>query len=243
MLRVVIIEDEKNALEVLKKMLYLLKKPVNIVAEFGTVREGVEFLNRSDIDLLFLDVELQDGDSFQLLDQLNQRNFQVIFTTAFDNYAIKAIKSEAVDYIVKPIDPEELSLAFDRAMQIVKERAILTNYKSDKPEVCYINIRRVEGIVRVFKSDIITLKSEGSYTIISTGREEILASKNIKYFEQKLGGEMFIRTHQSYVVNVNYIKSYSSEGELILNSGEVIPVSTRKRSYIRSIVSSLISSV
>lgn len=237
MLRVVIIEDERNALEVLKKMLYLLKKPIEIVAEFGTVKEGVEFLNRSSIDLLFLDVELQDGNSFQILDQLKERNFQVIFTTAFNNYAIKAIRSAAIDYIVKPIDPSELSTAFDRAEQVIKEKAILADYKNSDIENSYININRIGGIVRVLISDIIKLKSEGAYTVISTLNGNLLASKNIKYFEGQLNCKVFIRTHQSFVVNINYIESYSSKGEILLEGGDVIPVSTRKRSLIRSIIS------
>lgn len=237
MLNIVIIEDEYNALEVLKTMLVLLNKPIKIIAEFGSVTKGVEYLkNNNNIDLLFLDVELLDGNCFQLLDQIDQRNFQVIFTTAFDKYAIKAIRSEAIDYLMKPIAPTELSTAFDKTEQVIKEKSILANHKDINSDKLYINVGRVDGIVRILISDIITLKSEGAYTIITTNKDNILASKNIKHFEQKLDNKIFIRPHQSFVVNINYISSYSSTEGLTLRNGKLIPVSTRKRSLIRNII-------
>lgn len=229
MYKVVIVEDEINALEALKGILFLLKKQVEIVGEFPSVKESAKYLSKNTVDILFLDIELEDGNSFDLLKQLDELNSEIIFTTAFSNHSLEAIKANALDYILKPIIPEELSTAIDKAIVRIKNKELLKQVSFDTK---ILTIRSSNNLHRIPMSEIILITADGSYTKIKTDDKEILASKNIKYFEDILKEWNFIRPHQSYLVNLKHIAHYSSDGEIILNTKEKVPVSFRNRKYI-----------
>ncbi|MCB0734007.1 MAG: response regulator transcription factor [Flavobacteriales bacterium] len=235
----VIIDDVTDAREILKSDLQDVAPDIEIIGEADSVVSGTKLLNQHQPDIVFLDIEMPDGDGFDLLDLVKNRSFKTIFTTASDAHALKAFKFSAIDYLLKPIDPKEL------AKSVQKARGTQDDPQSMK--VLHENISRSIGtmermvlntqdklhIVRL--TDIVRCESDVNYTHIylNTG-ERVLVTKTLKEYDDLLSEHGFIRAHQSHLVNSNYIKEFvkSDGGHLNLTTGGYVPVSTRRKAHV-----------
>ncbi len=237
-MKVLIVEDEVDARNVVKYLLSQFFPQIEIIGEVASVSEAKKNIKKEKPDLVFLDIRLEDGSGFDLLESLQQIDFQIIFTTAYDNYAIKAIKFSAADYLLKPINPEEFKQAVNKVLtkkqefrqwQKLKESQSGENNQS-------IAVKTAEQTHIIPISEIIRLEADGSYTFIITENTKILASKNLKYYEKTLPEEVFIRTHQSHLVKKKSIKGITRDGKLILSNNDIVPVSFRKKSIVRNLL-------
>jgi len=241
MIKAVIVEDNFVALNILKRMLENNFSDIEIVGEASNVNEAVSLIKDLLPDLLFLDIELPDGNAFNILDYVEEQNFKIIFVTSHENYAIKAIKLSALDYLVKPVSKKDLIDAVEKfkkefnyqnsdiiARNTFKE--ILKN-KNLNPSKLVLSTNKEHLVVEI--KDIVRCQSDSYYTnVFLNSNERIFVSKTLKEYETLLSDYGFIRVHHSHLVNVNYIKSFNSEdnGHLILKDGSYIPVSRRKKS-------------
>jgi two-component system LytT family response regulator len=244
MIKTVIIEDEYNALNTLAKLLQYTQKEVTIVAEIGTVNDAILFLKSNDVDLVFLDIELIGGNAFSILDALDKVSFKIIFTTAYTDFAIKAIRVEAIDYLLKPIDSEELTAAVDRfktsfqkgkAYDSLLTKAV-NNDMHEAKKILLIKTTQEQHVLVI--DDIIRCQSDGSYTTFYTADKKIMSARNLKYYESMLNDTAFIRVHQSHLINSNYIDTMALN-TIVLKDGEKVPVSSRKKSAIKQFLSKL----
>lgn len=252
MLKAIIIDDEKNSQESLKGKLDLFCPEVEIVGIGSSVAEGKSLLAANLADLIFLDIDLSGESGFDLLEHLSAEGVRqpaVVFITAHDEFAIQAIKFSALDYLLKPVDPEELV----RAVRKVEDNKGLPK-RSASFNVLVENIRQAsdspkkiviptsEGMHVIRLSDIIRLESSSNYTtFFINGEKNLLASKTLKEFDSMLEGYSFFRIHKSHLVNVNYLKKYvqTDGGYLILEDGSRIPVANRKKEPLMSLLKNL----
>ena len=234
---ILIVEDEaiirRGIVHLVKKHWY---ESVNIL-EADCVKEALELLvHDSTIAYVFLDINLPDGSGFDLLNKLTKHNFKLVFITANEGYAIQAIKFGAIDYLLKPMDEDEfVTLVKDFSKHeknaLEEQLEILKNSLSGEKDRLLLRLSDNIQVIR-FK-DLIYCKSDGGYTyfFMCDGRQ-FLASKGLKEYEDILPKKQFVRTHQSYLVNLNYVDRYDKEGMLVLISGTSIPVSVRKKDYL-----------
>jgi two-component system, LytTR family, response regulator len=238
-LRVIIIDDEQNAREAITTVIQQYTFGIEIVAEASTVREGIEQIKKYRPDLILLDIELTDGNGFEILERMDPIHFKVIFITAFHEYAIQAIKSSALDYIVKPVQPRELINALDKAKEaVVNEHlqlqvlAFLKNIKSDSESPEKLILKTAESIFLIDVKEIIRCESDKNYTtfIMNDGRK-LLVSKTLKEFDELLTRSHFFRTHQSHLINLQYFVRYdkSDGGFVVMSDNSKVPVSLRKK--------------
>ena len=233
MIKALIVEDELYIRKGLISMIASLDKDIDIIGECESVQEAITVTKACKPDLIFLDINLKDGIAFDFLDQVKDLKFQVIFITAYDQYALQAIKNGAVDYILKPVDIDELSDAIDRVQTITADRSthleiVKEQFVENKRE--HIVLRLQEGYQIIRFEDLMYCQSDKGYTTFYTNdKKSYIASKPIKEFESQLPNDLFVRTHQSYMVNLRFIDKYDKTGYAFLKSGAKIPVSTRKR--------------
>ncbi|MGF1636210.1 MAG: LytR/AlgR family response regulator transcription factor [Cyclobacteriaceae bacterium] len=239
MIRVVIVEDEKHSRETLKNLLTEFCKNVEIVAMASSVDEAKVAISVSKPDLVFLDIELQTGTGFDVLNSLSDLRFEVVFTTAFEHYAIKAIKFSSLDYLLKPIDIIELQHAVEKAMEKKNEtyqrqklEVLLSNIKSQpegEKKICLATQNTIEFIDI---KDIIYCEASGSYTnFYLTKGIKLLVSKNLKEYESMLSDYHFMRVHNSFLINLHEVKSLvkSEGGYILMKNDSQISISPKKR--------------
>lgn len=238
MINAIIIDDEINAIESLRWEIANFCKDVRILDTFTNPIEAISAINYLKPDLVFLDIEMPQLDGFQLLKKLHYTDFDLIITTAYNQYAIQAFKENAIDYLLKPVDPDELIKAIEKAKKN-KEKPISSTKNMEKIFEKIINdatknnskkipIALADKIVMVNKNDIIYCKSDGNYThIYLTDDVKYFVSKNIKAVTNLINSPEFIRVHKTYLVNATYIKEYirGDGGEIILENKINIPVS------------------
>lgn len=249
MIRAIIVEDEKHSRETLRGLLDRYCRNVIVVAEADSYRAGLAVIKEFKPQLIFLDIQMPDGSGFRMLEEIDEINFEIIFTTAFDQFAIKAIKYSALDYLLKPIDPEELANALKKVEQKISKQAVnqniqvlLDNIKNKDADPPKIVLSTSEKIHVIETDQILRCESDNYYTnFFLTDGKQILVSKTLKENEQMLGGHNFIRPHKSHLVNVKYIKGYlrSDGGYIEMTDGTKIPVSRRKREKIIEIITHL----
>lgn len=243
-MRILIIDNEPELRSGLRELIPL--KPGDQIEEAEGVRSGLEMIASFDPDLVFLDIEMEDGTGFDLLRQLDQPGFQLIFTTAHNQYAIQAFKFSAMDYLLKPIDPTELTNSLDKARAAFRKAdlnnqlAVLMQQLNTKPVTDRkIVLKDIESTYFVKIADILFCEAGGTYTkFYLDGADPILVSKNLKEYEAILEPHGFLRSHHSYLVNPDKIKMYDKTdgGALVLVSGHSIPVSQRKKEMILQIL-------
>ncbi len=249
MIRGIIVEDERHSRETLRGMLDRYCKNVEIVAETDSYRGGLKEIREHHPDVVFLDIQMPDGSGFRMLEELDEIDFEIIFTTAFDQFAIKAIKYSALDYLLKPIDPEELVRALKKvetklSNQKVNQniQVLLDNIKARDADPHKIILSTSEKIHIIETDQIIRCESDNYYTnfFLSDGKK-ILISKTLKENEQLLSDHNFIRPHKSHLVNVKYIKGFLKYdgGYIEMTDGSRIPVSRRKREKIIEVITHL----
>lgn len=237
MLKAIVVEDELYIRKGLVKLINNLNKDITIVGQSGTVNEAIRMTNLLEPELVFLDINLPDGNAFDYIEKTKHIEYKVIFITAYDEFAIQALKSGAIDYILKPVDVEELENAINKALRLsydINESKrlnleILMNKSKDK---LILSLSDRYQLVKL--EELMYCKSDKGYTTfyLSNGKSYI-ASKPLKEFENQLIAYTFARTHQSYIININYIDRYDKRGFCILKNGGEIPVShTRKEQFI-----------
>lgn len=246
-MQTIIIDDEQAAIKMLRKLLLNYCPEVEVIAEANNIQDAKSLIENLKPELIFLDVEMPQGTGFDLLQNLSNINFKVIFTTAHEKYALQAIKFSALDYLLKPIDPEELINAVDKAkneiereLSNLKVQTLLQNLqKQDKDEQTII-LKDKYGVHFIKIQDIIRLEAGGSYTqFVFTDRNPILISRLIKEYDTLLTPHGFFRCHKSHLININYLLSYvKNDGDyLILKGGSKIPLATRKKDDFMKIIS------
>ncbi|UII28784.1 LytTR family DNA-binding domain-containing protein [Fulvivirga maritima] len=240
MIKVVIVEDEINARNSLKKLLSLLNSDVDIVGETGYVSEALELLSTQEVDLVFLDVRLEDGTGLDILEQLEDISFKIIFTTAYDQYAINAFKYSATDYLLKPLDPLELDEAIKKAQSSIeneKQRQelleVLKNNLAKREAQIVVKTTEQQYILKL--QDIVRLEADAAYTVFITTESRIIASKNLRHYQEMLS-EDFVRCHQSHLVNMKHVKSLYKGKFLKMTNDDLVAISTRKRADIISLL-------
>lgn len=243
-LTAVIIDDEKHSRETLKNLLDEFCKDVQVVATEGTVEGGVKIISEVKPDVVFLDIELQSGTGFDILTQLSEINFEVIFTTAFDQYAIKAVKFSSLDYLLKPIDLEELQLAIEKAKKVKNKETYSNQLKTliqniQQPKLSKICLATSDGFEFVNTSHIYYCQAEGSYTcfILNNGRK-LLVSKNLKEYETLLSDQNFMRVHNSFLINLHEVKKYvkADGGYIVMNNDAIVSISRNKKDLFLEIM-------
>lgn len=236
MIRAIIIDDEKRARLNLALLINEYCSDVTIIAECENLPEGVKAIRKNKPDLVFLDIEMPGHSGLELLDFFdeNEIGFKIIFTTAYQEYAIQAFKFSAVDYLLKPINPTELTEAVNR---FSKEKEKIEKYTILKENLKQDSIKKIaiptgNSLVFIETEKIIYIKGEGAYSeIFCLDNEKLLVSRNLKNFEDIMCiHQNFVRNHKSYIVNTNFIKAYikSDGGSLELKNGIQIPVSNEK---------------
>lgn len=240
----VIIDDELNNIKNLTALLREYCPFVHVIDTALTIDEGIAIIQKNEIDLLFLDIQFPSNSGFDLLNKLPSYTFQVIFVTAFDNYAIKAIKYSALDYLLKPINVEELVEAVNKVEKKCKssisESQIknLQLYLSEKTvENSNIGLPLFNEIRFVGINEIVYCQSENNYTLFNLiGNEKIIVSKGLYEYEELLPQILFIRCHQSYLVNKIFVKSlYKEDGIYFIKmkNGVNIPVARAKKEFVK----------
>jgi len=235
----IIIDDEKNARETLEKIIerYFITK-IKVLHSASSVKEGVFAINKCNPDIVFLDIEMPEENGFKLFEYFDIINFEVIFTTAYKQYAIDAIKFSALDYLLKPINFIDLRDVLTRLEKKQKKssntaqiEAFLSNINNEPGNFNKIALPTLDGFQLQKVSNIVYCQAEENYTKIFTNRNEaILVARTLKNIEEMLPAEIFFRIHKSYLVNMNYIKSYSKiDGyKLTLENGVTLDVATRR---------------
>ncbi|MGZ5244794.1 MAG: LytR/AlgR family response regulator transcription factor [Bacteroidia bacterium] len=229
----IIIDDENDAVASLKLLLEEFCTNINVVAIASNLLDGIKIINTHKPDIVFLDIELSTNSGFELLSYFPNRNFHVIFVTAYESYAIKAIKHDALDYLLKPIDIDELQETISK-LQSSKStiESIDTNQPGSKAKQQKISVFTSDGIIYISIKDIIHIKAEGSYSIIYLkDQKPVVASKNLKEFEKLLPIFRFFRVHNSHLINLRYVEKYvkSEGGKIIMTDKAEIEISRNKK--------------
>lgn len=233
----VIIDDEPKAIAILENKLKRHCSQVQIIATTQSPLEGIALINKLEPQLVFLDISMPEMTGFQMLQQIPEPNFEVIFATAFDQYAIQAIKHSAIGYLVKPIDNEDLIIAVNTATKEIsnrtalkKNKILIENLGVQKFQNKKVAIPATAGI-EFIKIDLIThCEGVDGYTKIHfTDRKAILSSSSIGHFVRLLDHDDFYQIHKSYLVNLNHLERYLNDGYAELTGGHSLPVSRNKR--------------
>jgi len=238
MIKVLIIEDEHYTREALKAQLQNSAVEAHIVGESESVEEAVLMCKKEKPDLIFLDINLKGGTGFDFLEQVQELQFNLIFITAYEEYVLKALKLGAIDYILKPVDEDELNEALQKVTALEKTR-MQDRFSVAKDQFTGRNdrivLRMQDSFQMVMFEDLMYCAADSNYTkfFLADGRT-FIASKPLKDFANQLPENIFYRTHQSYLLNINFVDSYDKTRFLYLKNGDKIPVSIRKRESIIS---------
>lgn len=236
-MRTAIIENETKAQRLLSDIITEYCHELELVGVAPTINEGRHLITEHKPDLLFLDIQLDDGDGFDLLDILEQQDLKVVFTTAYDEYAIKAFQYEAVDYLLKPITPKEVMKAVEKVKRIKDSQVSFKQLKSllEKAKDDTLRISTNEGISMIPKSEIIRIEGDGAYSTIHLvdGESEVV-SRSIGQIETEINNPSFLRIHTSHLINQQYLRKYIKEdgGYAVMKDGGKVPVSRRRREMI-----------
>jgi two-component system LytT family response regulator len=234
----ILIDDERKALAILKNKIERLCPNVNIIAETQNPVEGIEFIKKLKPQLVFLDVAMPELSGFDLLSEIKNPNFEIIFATAFDNYAIEAIKHCAIGYLVKPVDNNDLVETVNKAIKNIegksaleKNKQLIENLGVQSFQNKKIVIPSQEGLEFVEIADIIHCEGVEGYTKIHfIHQKPILSSHSIGHFKKLLGNQSFYLIHKSHLINLSYIEKYLNEGYVVLSGNHTLPVSRNRRS-------------
>lgn len=239
---VVIIDDEERARNTLSSLLKMDYPNVHVQALCSNVPEGVLAINQYKPQLVFLDIEMPEYNGFELLKFFREVDFELIFVTAYSEYAIKAFEVSAIDYLLKPLDLDQLHLALEKfkkkhAQKNIQQRIDLLRDNLDHQEIKKIALPMNDGLLFVEIQEIIMLEAEGSYThVYLRNGSKLLVSKKIGFFEDLLSSKSYIyRPHRSYLINLNHIKKYlKGEGSIVMDNTFVVSISRDKKSEFES---------
>ena len=243
-IRSIIVDDEKHGRENLAGILKEYCPEVHVSGTANSVESAIALIGATTPQLVFLDIEMPNANGFQLLEYFSEINFEVIFVTAYDNYAIKAIRFSAADYILKPINYNDLMAAVRKVAQRIQQRQENDRIKQlqfnmQEPEKARIGLPTGDRIEFVEVESIIHCKGESNYThIYQSGGKHLLVAKSLVEFEELLGDLGFIRTHKSHLVNLKHVTALqkNERGKLELTNGEVVAISRRRKDEVLRIL-------
>lgn len=245
-LNAIIVDDEPQNIEVLKKMIVKFCTGIKIVGTAGKISEAKKIVEEHNPDIVFLDVELPGENGFDLIESLDEINFHVIFTTAHADYAVKAIKFAALDYLLKPISVQELRDAIEKAKNDLSKKgsikpeeekihALRENTHSGKVELNRIALPTAEGLELYNLKDIVFVEADRSYCkFFLSDKRKIVVSKAMKEFESILEAANFLRVHKSSMVNIDHIRKYlrGKGGSLVMSDGSLVNIAVRKKELV-----------
>ena len=237
-----IIDDEEHIRDTLEKMIHLYYPSVEIIVKQGNLQSAVKLISLSKPNIVFLDIQLTGGTGFDLLRHFPSPFFKIIFITAYNEYAIQAFKFSVLDYLLKPIDPDDLCKALHKAEKMLEQESMplrlqtfLNNLSSQAKEVRNLVLKTAESIYVVNINDIIRCEASDNYThFFLAGNKKILVSNTLKEYDELLTGYDFFRAHQSHLLNLYYFERYDKKdgGVIVMKDGSVIPVSMRKKEHL-----------
>ena len=249
MIKAVIIDDVEKARIALKSDIKTYCPKVAVAGEADGVESGIKLIRKTSPEVIFLDIKMADGSGFDLIEKMKKDgevSFQVIFTTAYDEFAIKAFKFSAVDYLLKPVDPDDLVQAVSRIRKentsdILKENltVLLENMKGLQSSGKRISLNSMDKVQIVNVSDIIQCESQRNYTLFYlVNNKQILVTRTLKEFEDILEADDFLRVHHSHLINLKHLKEYvkTDGGYAVMSDGSQVPVSVRKREQLMKIL-------
>jgi two-component system LytT family response regulator len=235
MLKAAILDDEIKGSKLLSQKLAVFEDELQIVAIFNDAEKASIALLNSDIDVLFLDVEMPGLNGFQVLERLGTFNFEVIFTTAYDTYTLEALRLSAIDYLLKPVDEDDLQLAITRLKKRVAEKASFKEIKKEGKPKNRLALPTAEGVYIVDKATIIRVEAMSNYSVfLLTDHKKIVVSKTLKEYEAVLHDSNFMRINRSVIVNLDFVTKYrkGDGGTLELTDGAEIEVSPQKKELL-----------
>ncbi|PWK21152.1 LytTR family two component transcriptional regulator [Maribacter polysiphoniae] len=239
MIKSIIVDDEYNAIKNLKWEIDQFCKDVQVIEAFTNPVEAISAINYLKPDCVFLDIEMPEMDGFEMLASLHYRDFDLIITSAYDNYAIKAFRQHAMDYLLKPIDSDDLKEVLDRIRSNKKHNILGAELKNmlddwNPKKMTKVALPLLGKTLFVFKGNILYCKSDGSYceVVFNDGKKEVM-SKKLKEMEELLG-KGFFRLHNSYLIRLDAVKEYvNHQGYyVVLEDGSTIPVSRSKKQQL-----------
>lgn len=239
MIKCVLIDDESNSLEMMEWLLTTYCPQVKIEAMCNSGEKGIEAINKYKPDVVFLDIEMPHMNGFDMLEQIGKLTFDVVFCTAYDQFAIKAFRYSALNYLLKPVDPDDLK---ETVRRIEEKRStpsreqielLLQNVKhANKPALTRIALTTSDGMVFVSTQEIIYCEAESNYTsIVLQNGKKVVVSKVLKDIDEALSGPDFFRVHNSYLINLNHIKKFvrGGGGYVVMSNDATISISRSRR--------------
>lgn len=253
MITAILVDDDKNLREGMKALLSRYAPEIRILGEAENVSDAVSVIDGLNPQVVFLDIQLADGTGFDILEKLTEKNgkiaSQVVFITAHEQYAIKAFRFSALDFLLKPIDPDELQKVIEKIKNTVKKNdtfshidLLLENIRKKVDNFKRIALSTTDGIHLFDVSDIIRCESTDNYTTFHIRNSKpILISKTLKEYEELLSEQGFERIHQSHLINLAYLKSYIKKdgGYVIMSDNSNLPVSQRKKDRLQELIKNL----
>ncbi len=247
-LEVLVVDDERDTRSRLKRLISEHCKSIQCIGEANSVQEAKEFLSKTPVDAVFLDIKMQDGDGFKLIESIPNYSYLTVFVTAFNNYALKALKANAVDYLLKPVTTEDIIAVESKLLEkyaLLNASSELSTYQQSFKHMVQqyytnerankITISTVEGLKIIPVEDIIYLKASSYYTIINlSDKTTIVASRVLKDFEDILDDTEFFRIHRSIIINLNYLKECINKDVTyaVMNTGERLEISRRRKEQL-----------
>ncbi|WP_407556787.1 LytR/AlgR family response regulator transcription factor [Winogradskyella sp. 4-2091] len=236
MIKTIIIDDEKHCSDRVLNLIDRHPNTFNVLKVIDTVDEALELVPQLEPDLVFLDIKIHEKTGFDFLQAIDTINFKVIFTTAFDNFAIKAFKFSAIDYLLKPIDTDDFNASVSRLKETISQQSIeqqlqslFENIKPNQKKV--ITIPSLTGFETLKVEDIIHLEADTSYTHIFTKNGKAMVSKPIKFYEDLLDDGSFFKTHKSHLINIDHVKQYfkGKQSYVVMSNDAQVPISVRRK--------------
>lgn len=246
-MKLLIIDDEKRTREMIAKMVDSFELGIECFPIGENVQSGLQAIQDIQPDLVFLDIQMPDGTGFDLLNSIDERNFEVIFITAFEEYALKAIKFSALDYVLKPIDSDELRAALTKAAgaidkKVDSEQLETLNFNMQNTNRKKLVLKTHESVHVVDLENIIRCEADRNYTsfFLKDGKK-ILVSKTLKEYETLLSGNQFFRVQQSHLINLNYVDRFDKKngGSVVMKDGSEVPLSPAKKDLFFKVLESI----
>lgn len=247
MKKALIIDDENRTRELIAKMITSFGFDIEAIPAGENVQSGIKAIEEIKPDIVFLDIQMPDGTGFDVLRSVKNKNFEVVFITAHEEFAIKAIKFSALDYLLKPIDPSELRAAVERAIQAVDDKKEDSQFEALQNNIQPNQKRRLvlktqESVYVVELHEIIRCEADRNYTsFFLVGGKKILVSKTLKEYETLLSSHNFLRVQQSHLINLDYVDRYDkgNGGSVVMKDGSEVPLSPAKRDIFFKILENL----
>lgn len=238
MIRTAIIDDESQARAIVRSYVERYGDKLVVVGEADGVQSGLDLIAKERPDLVFLDVRMLDGTGFDLLCSLPEVHFKVIFVTAYDEFALRAFRFNAIDYLLKPLNPREFREAMGKVGRGEAPVEDLRRFAEDRTKPRHLTLKTAESIHLVQLDDIVRCKSDNSYTtVFLRDGKSIIVSRSIKDIGKQLPDSQFVRTHQSHIINFFFIKRFDrSTLRLQLLNGQEVPVATRRKDLVLSLL-------